>query len=67
MSIVQWGSRSERKEPFLPDNLNWKRERIVRSLIRNGQHTIEDDMDIRELYNAWKNGLRRKGRNTRHK
>lgn len=67
MSIIQWSSESGRREAFLPDNLNWKRERIVRNLIRNGQHTIEDDMDIRELYSAWMNGLRKRGRNSRKK
>lgn len=63
MTIVE--SKSRDKEPFIPDQMDWKRQRAIRSMVRNGQFTVEDDFDLRQVKMAWKNGLRLRGRLTK--
>lgn len=62
MTTVVHGDTSKANEPFLPSSLNWRRERVVRNLIRNGHYTIQDDLDLREAKSAFQNGLCLRGR-----
>lgn len=54
-------------EPFIPDTLNWKRERIVRQLIKKGEFTIKEKEDLNEVRNAYKLGLKKRGRAKKEK
>lgn len=62
MSLVGNSSRGRSNEPFIPDNMNWRRQRVVGNLIRTGQFTVYDEMDLMEVKQAWRNGLRLRGR-----
>lgn len=52
-------------EPFIPDTLNWKRQRAIRELIRKGEYKVTDFQQLQEVKNAWKNGLRLRGNNNK--
>lgn len=63
MSIVESGpNQSKQNEPFLPHNTNWRRQRVLRNLIRMGQYKIRDEYDLLEVKEAYQQGLRLKGR-----
>lgn len=62
MSKVEYNTADQKNEPFIPDNMEWRRQRVVRNLIRNGCFTVNDELDIQEVKRAWQNGLRLRGR-----
>lgn len=62
MSIVKCGETTRTTVPFIPDNLHWRRQRIVRNLIKNGEYTINDDLDLDEVKRSYQNGLRKWGK-----
>lgn len=66
MSIVQFSSTSN-NEPFIPQGTSWRRNRIIRNLIRNGQFTVQDKSDLCDIKEAWKNGLKCVGHNNKKK
>lgn len=61
MSIVNYRS-NENTGPFIPNIHDWRRSRAVRHLIRTGQFRVEDDYDLLEVRNAYRDGLRLMGR-----
>lgn len=61
LSVVQHGTRSGHNEPFIPDTIMWRRERLVRSLIRKGEFSVLDEMALDEVKRSWKNGQRLRG------
>lgn len=52
MSIVESSPRGGPNEPFIPDTMEWRRQRVIRNLIANGQFTVFDDMDLMEVKQA---------------
>lgn len=62
MTKIDFGTKIGRNEPFIPDTITWRRERIVRNLIRNGKFTVDDDLSLYEVKRAWQNGQRLIGR-----
>lgn len=62
MSVVNYNRGQRNAEHFIPNSMRWKQERIVRSLIRRGEFTVRDEEDLREVKEAWQDGLRRQGR-----
>lgn len=62
MSIVNYDRSNH--EPFVPDQINWRRWREVRRLILAGQFRVDDDYDLLEVREAMRNGMRQqRGRN----
>lgn len=62
MSIVNYVQIN--REPFVPDEINWRRWREVRQLIRSGQFRVDDDYDLLEVREAMQRGMmHQRGRN----
>lgn len=61
MELVECGTKDGINEPFIPDSIEWRRERFVRKMIRTGEFTIMDDIELNEVKRSWRCGLRLKG------
>lgn len=62
MSLVEYGVPSRNNAQFIPDKIQWRRQRVSRRLLRTGEYTVNDDMDLMELKRSVQNGLRYRGR-----
>lgn len=61
MSLVECASTNMSKEPFIPDSVNWRRERFIRKIIRSGQFNRMDEIELTQIKQSWQNGLRLRG------
>lgn len=50
MSIVEYGTRSS--EPFILYVVNWRRNRVINNLVRNGDFTMTDKEDLATIKTA---------------